>query len=296
MRKIFILCSGIILAPSLGWAGTHGNACTSAFPNAYCSAWAEDTTSVNNKICTCTSCTSTARPNQTSMSGSKNGYTLYSGCSCQSCSCSKNPDTSKRYGSCSCSGGVADYSTCTVLTCKAGTYKSGTSCVNCAVGTYSTTTNATSCTTCPALDGAYGDYSRTKAVNVANGYVTTASTGSDSINDCYIKYANYYDTSGTFTFGGTCAYDGTVVVDKCPASSITGACLSTAGTVGEVISGEKTNALTGIHCWCNMNGKTVYIGQVGTTSNLASCNNTCTASAACYSLTQASYRTKFGCD
>ncbi|MBR2011678.1 MAG: hypothetical protein IKA08_00200 [Alphaproteobacteria bacterium] len=181
--------------------------------------------------------------------------------------------------------------------CYAGTYKNSSgACISCSVGTYSNSTNASSCTTCPSLSGAYGDSARSKAVNVANGYVTTAGTGSTSINDCYIKNASYYyDTSGTFSFGGTCAYDGTVVVDKCPASSISGACLSSGGTTGVVIDGEKTNDMTGAHCWCNMNGKTRYYGAVGN-GTAAACANICTASAACYGLTQASTRTEFGCD
>ena len=280
MKKIFILCSGLILAPSMGWAytcstelslpanatnnGNYGssNGCSSS--STYYQVWSETvsgtTTTLYAKYITCSGCNS--------------GYT--------------QKTTNKTLQDCSYS-----YSSC--HRCEPGTYKTSSgSCIKCSVGTYSDSANASSCTTCPSLSGAYGDSARSKAVNVANGYVTTDGTGSKSINDCYIKYASYYDTSGTFTFGGTCAYDGTVVADKCSVSSISGACLSSGGTTGVVIDGEKTNDMTGTHCWCNMNGKTKYASSLGTTA--AQCAAACTASSACYGLTQASGRTEFGCD
>ena len=233
MKKIFILCSGLILSPSMGFA-TCTN--TTTVPSGYLTTSGPVYTTNCSSIKEGYVCDS-----ELGTSGVCYPYHLCNACASGYSSATKTITV-----------GCMDltYLHCYDPNCYAGTYKNSSgACTSCSVGTYSDSTNASSCTTCPALSGAYGDSARSKAVNVANGYVTTAGTGSKSINDCYIINASYYyDTSGTFSFGGTCAYDGTVVADKCPASSISGACLSSGGTTGVVVDGEKTNDMTGAHC------------------------------------------------
>ena len=281
MKKIFILCSGLILAPSIGWAytcstetsvptgatynGSFGssNGCSSS--STYYQVWSETVsgtkTTLYAKYITCSGC--------------KSGYTQQT--------------TDKTLQDCSYS-----YSSC--HRCEPGTYKTSSgSCISCSVGTYSDSANASSCTTCPSLSGAYGDYARSKAVNVANGYVTTDGTGSTSINDCYIKYASYYDTSGTFTFGGTCAYDGTVTTDPC--ADYTYVC--TDSTTPSPTTALDSNPSSGAACWAQANGKRAYYTTMGASASASSssCETGCqNAISSAMKSTGSSLRVALGCD
>ena len=280
MKKIFILCSGLILAPSMGWAytcssetepkgsynGSYGSSNGCSTSNTYYQVWSETvsgtTTTLYAKYITCSGCQS--------------GYTQQT--------------TTKTLRDCS-----FTYKSC--HRCEPGTYKTSSgSCISCSVGTYSTTANASSCTTCPALSGAYGDSARSKAVNVANGYVTTARTGSKSINDCYIKYASYYyDTSGTFKFGGTCAYDGTVTADPC--ADYTYVC--TNSITPSPTTALASNPSSGAACWAQANGKRAYFTTMGSnaTASSSSCESSCAnAISSAMKTTGSGLRVDLGCD
>lgn len=282
MKKIFILCSGLILAPSIGSAtctvdltSVPSGYLTTGGPNfdlSYCSG-TETYYACNSELGTSGVCYSYKK-----CTGCKSGYT-------------KTTQSSSISGC-----GTITTNRCYDPNCYAGTYKNTSgSCISCSVGTYSDSTNASSCTTCPALSGAYGDSARSKAVNVANGYVTTAGTGSKSINDCYIKYASYYDTSGTFKFGGTCAYDGTVTIDPC--ADYTYVC--TNSTTPSPTTALASNPSSGAACWAQANGKRAYFTTMGASASASSssCESSCKSaiSSAMGSIGSA-LRVALGCD
>ena len=283
MKKIFILCSGLILAPSMGWADVCSGGYTSLPSGAQLQATVGSSNGCKNYSTLYYQYNETVNGTTTNLA---HKYIQCSTCNDGYFQVSK----SGKVGTC-----TYTYSQCTQ--CTAGTYKSGTSCPSCAKGTYSTTVNASSCTTCPPLSGAYADSDLTTAVNVANGYVTTAGTGSESINECYIIYAaRYYDNSGTFSFGGTCAYDGTVVKDVC--ADITYACLDMMGTQYNMIPGTKENTSSGAACWCNANGKNFYYTTMGssTSASPSSCEASCYSACSYTIANTTSVRESLGCD
>ena len=281
MKKIFILCSGLILAPSMGWADVCSGGYTSLPSGAQLQATVGSSNGCKNYSTLYYQYNETVNGTTTNLA---HKYIQCSTCNDGYFQVSK----SGKVGTC-----TYTYSQCTQ--CTAGTYKSGTSCPSCAKGTYSTTVNASSCTTCPPLSGAYADSDLTTAVNVANGYVTTDGTGSTSINDCYIKYASYYDTSGTFTFGGTCAYDGTVTTDPC--ADYTYVC--TDSTTPSPTTALDSNPSSGAACWAQANGKRAYYTTMGASASASSssCETGCqNAISSAMKSTGSSLRVALGCD
>lgn len=129
MKKLFFtaMILSVIGYENTSIAGTYSNTCSAQFPSITCSAWAEDTTLQSAKVCSCSQCPA-SKPTLVNKEGkTTDGYTLYSGCECITCDCSNNPNTNYKTGGCSCTNGVANYSTCSAGT---PTYELCTECHN----------------------------------------------------------------------------------------------------------------------------------------------------------------------
>ncbi len=258
----------------------------------------------------CSACTyTTTKPNSVSALG---GPTAPSSCSTQSTqyvissavagymsitSCATCPSGYwKKYYYGKLNGCPYQYVQCT--RCTPGTYKVSQSCISCSAGTYSDTYNASSCSTCPSASDIYTTSALSTLASVSSGKITSdAGIGASSY--CYIKPGTYYNSTGTFTYGGTCTYTNVATVDKC--ATVTTACISSNMelSAGVVQNGDlATKAASygsGAGCFCGANNRYYFFATMGqyVTSSSSLCESSCPS--ACAGSVNGK-RSELGCD
>lgn len=128
---------------------------------------------------------------------------------------------------------------------------------------------ATGCVACPPY-----------FLNGTSHATTSLATAYDGIDACFVKavgdLTEFTDDRGTFVFtpydGATnyCYYD----LGNCEHYSW--ACTTSSGTAFSVVSGTKTNEASGQYCWCNANGNSFFMTNLGSASTCASsCVSAC---------------------
>ncbi|MCM1294387.1 MAG: hypothetical protein NC311_02395 [Muribaculaceae bacterium] len=136
-------------------------------------------------VISCQTCASGATRQQASITLATNCTATYYYCAC-SCSTS---------GWSSGNTGYEKRTVCNNSTCATSTE------YRCAAGYWGTSTNGTSgCSPCPTWTGVYTSSAKTTS---ATG---TSPTGTTAITGCYVVSGTYYDTTGTLTTSGNCAY------------------------------------------------------------------------------------------
>ncbi len=126
-------------------------------------------------------------------------------------------------------------------------------------------TAASGCVACPPY-----------MINGTSYETTTDAIGVDNVTGCYVKaqsgVTTFTDSIGTFKFFDydqtRCYYD----LGNC--SNYAPVCTTTSGTGYKVVSGTKTNSTADNagYCWCNANGKSFFVANMG---NKSVCNNSC---------------------